>query len=142
MSDNKVQASYKKPDGTIYVIAGDNFEEYAANALAVLQGDEDTFQALLDDMCRSFTPMATPAPAAGGYYTPQGGQPAPQQAGARIAQVPVSVKIPWAQKAQADPYLTPLKSSGQAKWDGTNKVWILSPGVDLTPFAAWLPPGS
>lgn len=148
---NAIQWSCKKPDGTIYVIGGDDFDAYASNALAVLGGDESAFDELVADMRREMVPMAAAVstvreafPGAvvttDGFYSPQAG-PGPQQGAARTSTLPVAVKIPWSEKAQADPYLTPLKADRRATWDAANKQWILMPGVDLTPFARWLPPG-
>lgn len=146
-----VQVSVKKSDGTIYVVGGVDFENFSSNALALLEGDEGAFQELLEDLRRSLTPMASavntvqaamPGSHVVGqdYYTPQ---PAPAGvAGApRTSAQPVAVHIPWPDKAAADPYLTPLKATRQARWDANSKSWVLNPGVDLTPFARWLPPG-
>jgi hypothetical protein len=140
-----VQVSVKKSDGTIYVVGGENPDEFAANLMGTLQ-DQEVVDAIFADMLHSFTPAsagASPAPA-GGYYTPPAASSGGfvQPGAERTSQVAVAVKIPWAQKAQADPYLAPLKTTRQATWDAANKQWILAPGVDLTPFAAWLPPGA
>lgn len=149
-----VQVSMKKNDGTIYVVGGDDFDAFYGNMVALAGGETTLADDVLSDMIRCLAPMASAvATVQAGmpgaqvvsqqFYTPQG-QPQPQQApaGARTSTMPVAVKIPWAEKAQADPYLTPLKASKQANWDATNKQWILMPGVDLTPFARWLPPGA
>lgn len=141
---NKIQISIKKSDGTIYVVGGESIDELDMQLVALGAGDRDLADAVIEDMARSFTPMAAATPPPGNYYTPQ-----PQMAGvaagngaARTSTQPLAVKIPWSDKAQADPYLTPLKASKQAQWDPNNKQWLLMPGVDLTPFARWLPPGS
>lgn len=148
-----VQASMKKSDGTIYVIGGDDFDSFYGNMVALSGGETTLADDVLADMIRCLSPMAGAvatvqngmpgAQVTGNFYTPQG-QPQPQQAanGSHTSTMPVAVKIPWAEKQMADPYLTPLKATSQAKWDATNKQWILMPGVDLGPFARWLPPGS
>lgn len=141
-----VQVSYKKSDGTIYVIGGDDVDQFTANLFAVVGGDQEMVDAIFADMISCLTPMSAPA-ATAGFYTPQAapgpqGPSQPLAGGApRTSPMAVAVKIPWAQKAEADPYLAPLKASRQAQWDAANKQWVLMPGVDLTPFARWLPPG-
>lgn len=142
-----VQVSVKTSGGTIYVIGGGDVDEFDANLVALGGGERELADSVLEDMIRCLTPAAAGAvagPQAGGgnFYTPTA-QPAQQLSagGSRTSTVPVAVKIPWPEKAQADPFLTPLKASRQAQWDATNKQWILMPGTDLGPFARWLPPG-
>jgi len=145
VADNAVQVSFKKPDGTIYVVGGADVDSFDNNLVALQGGQRDLADALLDDMIKCLTPMASTGPAGGGnYYTAPavGASPAAPAGGQRIATQPVAVKIPWNDKAQADPFLTPLKAARLAQWDATNKQWILMPGADLAPFARWLPPGA
>jgi len=137
-----VQVSVKKADGTIYVIGGSSVDEFDCNLVALGGGERQLADEVLEDMALCLSPMSAaavvPPPDLSGFYTPQ----PPAGAGvARTSVQPVAVKIPWANKASADPFLTPLKASRQAQWDPNNKQWILQPGVDLTPFARWLPPG-
>ena len=140
-----VQVSYKKSDGTIYVVGGNDVDEFATNLSALAGEGTGLAEDVLADMVKCLSPMAAGVAnvqafmpgttVAGDFYTPN-------PAGApRISQVAVAVKIPWNQKQFADPHLAPLKASRQASWDAANKAWILQPGVDLAPFAAWLPPG-
>lgn len=137
-----VQVSVKLSNGVIYVVGGEDFDKFVENGMALL-GDEEAFDALVTDMRRSITPVSggAQAPAGQGFYTPPAAPAAPAPGGGRVSTQPVAVKIPWAEKAQADPFLTPLKASRMTQWDATNKQWILQPGVDLSPFARWLPPG-
>ena len=148
-----VQVSFKKSDGTIYVVGGDDVDDFDTNLVALAGGDRTLADDVLADMVRTLSPMAAAVntvqqampgvqPVGQNFYTPQ--QPQPQQANgaSHTSTMPIAVKIPWSEKTQADPYLTPLKATKQATWDATNKQWILMPGTDLGPFARWLPPGA
>lgn len=137
----------KKSDGTIYVIGGDDFDSFYGNMVTLAQGESTFADDVVADMLRCLTPTAASPPPQGGFYTPPGGpgplgQPQPQHGGTpRVSPNYVDVTIPFPEKAQADPYLAPLKAMKQAQWQPATKQWRLSPGVDLTPFARWLPPG-
>lgn len=154
-----VQVSVKKSDGTIYVVGGDDFDSFYANFISLFNSDTSLADAVLEDMARSFTPASAGGVserqavqnlhAAGviaepGFYTPQAGNGAQGPSQGRTAAFPVTVSAPYPERVAFKAAIDAAKAKDKPPWpkfDAAAKNWTLPPGIDLAPFAKWLPPG-
>jgi uncharacterized protein DUF5710 len=151
-----VQVSAKTNAGTIFVIGGNNVDEFRTNLLALYAGPDDdpaaaeeAAEEILQAMAQALSPMgagvqaiqnAMPGTTVQQYpqggYAPQG-PPQPQYGGnvgsmgspPRTAQYDTFLNVPFADKDT-------VKQFG-ARWDKDRRQWKVPAGVDLNPFARW-----
>jgi hypothetical protein len=144
-----VQVSAKTNNGTIFVIGGNNVDEFKMNLVALYTGPDDDGDAaqaaaeeILEAMAAALSPMGAAVQAVqnampGSYvqspqqggYAPQG-PPQPQYGGPqRTSPVDTFLNVSFADKDAA-------KAAG-ARWDKDRRSWKVPAGVDLNPFARW-----
>lgn len=128
-----VQVSVKKPDGTIYVIGGENVDEFSANLIALYGGDEASQEAaeeILTDMARALSPMG------GAVQTIQnampGSQVIPDQGAARITPTDYYFESSFSDKDA-------VKAAG-GRWGKERRSWYAPAGSDLRNFERWIRP--
>lgn len=149
-----IQVSTKLPNGTIYVVGGESWDDFYANAVALFDSDPTVVDELIKQMGAALMPIGAggagltsaggqPAPAAaGGFYTP--GTAPQSNAAARTSAQDVTVSASYQDRTAFMAAIKAAKANATPPWpkfNGDAKNWTLPAGLDLSPFAKWLPPG-